>query len=99
MNLEKLLQQPGATIVDVREPWELGMGKVDGAINIPLGQVPLHIEELKNMSKPLILICQSGNRSGMAVAMLHAKGVEDVYNGGSWMDMQFVVSRIKSSKV
>ena len=34
-----------ATIVDVREPFEYQMGKVEGSINIPLGQVPGRIEE------------------------------------------------------
>ncbi|MFM8449661.1 MAG: rhodanese-like domain-containing protein [Haliscomenobacter sp.] len=99
MNLEKLLQHPEVTIIDVREPWELGMGKVEGAINIPLGQVPLKVEEFKNMAKPLVFICQSGNRSGMAVAILHAKGVQEVYNGGSWMDVRYLVNRMKTSNV
>jgi phage shock protein E len=40
------------------------------------------------MSKPLILVCQSGNRSGMALSMLKAKGVDDIYNGGSVNDVE-----------
>lgn len=29
-----------ATIVDVREPFEYEMGRVEGSVNIPLGEVP-----------------------------------------------------------
>ena len=77
-----------ATIVDVREPFEFEMGKVDGSINIPLGQIPEKIEELKTMKKPLVLCCASGGRSGQATQFLESKGVEDVHNGGGWNMVQ-----------
>ena len=73
-----------ATIVDVREPFEYQMGKVEGSINIPLGQVPDRVEEFKNMKKPLVLCCASGNRSGQATSFLIQNGIEEVYNGGGW---------------
>ena len=87
MNLKTLLQDPNATIVDVRERWEVAMGNVPGSINIPLGEVPHRVAEFRNMAKPLILICQSGNRSGIAAAILKAQGVAEVYNGGAWDDV------------
>jgi phage shock protein E len=77
-----------ATIVDVREPFEFQMGNVIGSINIPLGQIPERIEELKNMKKPLVLCCASGNRSGQATQFLKANGCEDVHNGGAWSMVQ-----------
>lgn len=73
-----------ATIVDVREPFEYQMGKVDGSINIPLGEVPRRIDEFKNMKKPLVLCCASGNRSGQATNFLAQNGVDQVFNGGGW---------------
>lgn len=73
-----------ATIVDVREPYEFQAGKVEGSINIPLGQVPERINEFKTMKKPLVLCCASGNRSGQATSFLAQNGVEDVHNGGGW---------------
>ena len=73
-----------ATIVDVREPFEYQMGKVDGSINIPLGEVPGRIDEFKNMKKPLVLCCASGNRSGQATNFLAQNGVDQVFNGGGW---------------
>lgn len=73
-----------ATIVDVREPYEFQAGKVEGSINIPLGEVPGRVEEFKNMKKPLVLCCASGGRSGQATSFLAQNGVEDVHNGGGW---------------
>jgi len=73
-----------ATIVDVREPFEYEMGRVEGSINIPLGEVPGRIDEFKNMKKPLVLCCASGNRSGQATNFLTQNGVDQVYNGGGW---------------
>jgi len=40
------------------------------------------------MSKPLILVCRSGNRSGMATTMLQNNGATEVYNGGAWDSLE-----------
>ena len=88
MNLVELLKNENATVIDVREPYEFNHGHNQGAINIPLNQVLGRSEEIAKMSKPLILVCQSGNRSGMAVSMLKAKGVDELYNGGSVNDVE-----------
>lgn len=39
------------------------------------------------MGKPIITVCQSGARSGMAKGILKAAGIE-VYNGGSWFGLR-----------
>ncbi|HHJ51107.1 MAG TPA: rhodanese-like domain-containing protein [Phaeodactylibacter sp.] len=90
MDLRDLIQADGTTIVDVREPYEYAMGHVPGSINIPLGQVPGRLEEFRAMSKPLILICASGNRSGQATHFLQMNGIQEVYNGGSWATVNFL---------
>ncbi len=89
MNMKELINHPSATIVDVREVFEFSSGHVPGSINIPLGQVPGRMEELGELDKPLILCCASGNRSGQATYFLHAKGFKDVFNGGSWRDVDY----------
>ncbi len=90
MDLRDLINTEGATIVDVREPYEYAMGHVEGSINIPLGQVPGSVDKFRNMSKPLIMICASGNRSGQATQFLQMNGIEEVYNGGSWATVRFL---------
>lgn len=89
MELKVKLSEPTATIVDVRTFGEYAGGNVAGSINIPLNEVPDRVEEFKKMSKPLILCCASGNRSGQAQRYLSQMGVEDCYNGGSWLDVNY----------
>ena len=56
-----------ATIVDVRTSEEFAGEHFTNAINIPLDQVQQRINDFKEMSKPIIAYCRSGNRSGIAV--------------------------------
>lgn len=91
-SLEQLIAE-GATIVDVRTPAEFAGGNVNGAINIPLNEIPTRVGELKNMKQPLILCCASGNRSGQACSFLSAQGI-GCLNGGGWMDVNFLVAKL-----
>ncbi len=88
MNMNEMINSPSATIVDVRSEEEFAGGNVAGSINIPLNEVPHRVEEFKNMSKPLVLCCLSGGRSGQATQYLAQRGIEDVYNGGGWSQVQ-----------
>lgn len=89
MNLEKLLKNNEALIVDVRTPGEFMGGHVNGSINIPLQEIMQRKEELAAQSKPIILCCASGNRSGQAEMLLRAAGIKECYNGGSWLDVNY----------
>ena len=84
MDIQQIINDPKATIIDVRETYEFASGHVKGSVNIPLGQIPGKVAEFKGMQKPLVFCCASGNRSGQAAGFLQAQGVEEVYNGGSW---------------
>jgi rhodanese-related sulfurtransferase len=72
-----LWQQRGARIVDVREPWEYERSHLPGAVNIPSGNLPARIGEIK---QPVVLVCASGNRSGKAARYLTEHGFTDVAN-------------------
>ena len=76
-----------ATIVDVRTPDEFAGQHIPGAINIPLDEVAQRINELKELPKPIIAYCRSGNRSGMAVAILKQNGIAEAVNGGGIDEM------------
>ena len=88
MNLNEIINNPNASIVDVRTPGEFSMGNVAGSVNIPLDQVPHKVEDFKNMSKPIVLCCASGNRSGQATMFLRHNGIDEAYNGGGWSEVQ-----------
>jgi phage shock protein E len=75
-------QNIAQTFVDVRSPEEYKDDHVAGAINIPLDQVQQRLPEFKEMAKPIITYCRSGNRSGTAVRILRQNGITDTINGG-----------------
>jgi len=88
MNINEIINHPKATLVDVRTKDEFASGHVEGSINIPLNEVPQRVAEFDEMSKPLILCCLSGGRSGQATQFLTDNGIEDVHNGGGWSQVQ-----------
>jgi hydroxyacylglutathione hydrolase len=69
----------GLVLVDVRETWEFRQGHVPQALSFPLGQLAHRVEEL-DKSKPVAVICATGNRSQSAAALLGQKGFPQVYN-------------------
>ena len=82
MNIDKY-----ATIVDVRTPDEFAGEHFPGAINITLDEVANRINDFRDFRKPIVAYCRSGNRSGMAVAMLNQNGITGAINGGGLDDM------------
>ena len=67
------------TILDIRESDELENGTLSGAIHIPMGEVPERYREL-DVTKPLIVVCRSGARSGRVTQFLAMQGFPDVRN-------------------
>ena len=90
MDLRELVNHPETTIVDVRTPSEFMSGHVEGSVNIPLDEVPYRIEEFRTMPGQIVLCCVSGGRSGQAQAYLSMHGLDNVHNGGGWMDVNFL---------
>ncbi len=82
----KPIEQP--SYVDVRTPEEFAEGHIDNAINIPLDQVPHRVSEFKDLPKPVVVYCRSGNRSGMAKTILQQNGINEVENGGGLDELQ-----------
>ena len=65
------------TIVDVRTRREFESGHIDGAINIPLGELPDRTRELSG-GGTIITVCESGYRSSLAASVLLRAGVDVV---------------------
>lgn len=86
VNFKELLDN-GAVILDVRTPGEFKSGHISGSKNFPLDQIRQKTAEIKKWNKPVITVCRSGARSGIARNILKTAGVE-VYNGGSWNGLQ-----------
>ena len=69
-------------VVDVRTPEEFQDGAYPGAINIPLDEMQLRINELGSKSREITLYCASGARSAYAQRVLMQIGYTNVTNGG-----------------
>ena len=67
--------RPSGTVVDVRERHEYAAGHVGGALLIPMGQLPSRVREL-DRSKPVYVICATGNRSLAMTDLLRAAGFD-----------------------
>lgn len=98
MDLKNIVNQPGVTIVDVRETYEFAMGHARGAINIPLSTLMNRIPEFRKMKTPIVVYCRSGSRSGQARQLLLAKGIKEVYNGGGLSDMEYYQGKTEKAQ-
>jgi len=63
----------GAMLIDVREPFEFAADHLDGAVNIPLGDLRDRLAELPR-DRELLVYCAIGERSYTAVRILMQHG-------------------------
>lgn len=77
----QLINREKAVVIDVCETEEFAAGHVGGAKNIPLNQLEEKLgAAVKNKALPVILVCQTGARSGRAVAIAKKLGYEQAQN-------------------
>jgi glyoxylase-like metal-dependent hydrolase (beta-lactamase superfamily II)/rhodanese-related sulfurtransferase len=76
-------------IVDVRNPGEVAGGTIEGAVCIPVGQLPARVDEL-DVTRPTVVYCAGGYRSSVAASVLRQRGfvdVSDIIGGyGAWIE-------------
>ena len=82
----KLDEMENVNLIDVRTNDEFNAGSVPNAINIPLNEVVNRLDELKEL-QPMLVFCAAGVRSQKAIDFLMANGVNQVENGGGWLDV------------
>lgn len=81
---QKIKTNKKVNIIDVREDFEVAMGKVVGAKHIPLGDIPDRLKEL-NKNEHYYIICQSGGRSASACEFLSYHGYQVTNVAGGMM--------------
>lgn len=78
---------PGAYLLDVREPDEWDAGHAPGAHFVPMMEIPARMAEVPT-DVDVVVVCRSGGRSGQVVSYLMGNGWDNVRNldGGmqSW---------------
>ncbi len=92
----RLEADPPPLVLDVRELWEFAEGHVPGARLIPLGELEARISEVPR-DRSILSICQVGQRSLAAAALLLSRGYQGVTNidGGTaaWLERGYAVER------
>ena len=86
----KLQEQIAAAkpfMLDVREASEVEKdGYIDGVVNIPIRQVAQNLDKLPAKDQPIVVVCGSGHRSSIVMAMLQMLGYSNVKSEAGGMN-------------
>lgn len=83
LEAKELLKNNNTVLLDVRTEAEYEKDHIMHALNIPLGLIDRAHKDIPNKNTPIIVYCQSGNRSKEAQKMLIQMGYKAVYDLGS----------------
>ena len=81
--LENLEQAP--LLLDVRQPWEYELCKLDDSVLIPMGEIPTTIDDLDE-DRETVVICHHGVRSMHIARFLERSGFTNIINLKGGMD-------------
>lgn len=73
------------TIIDVREAWELAICRLEGALHIPMDDIPDALERIPREGE-VVIMCHSGMRSAQVAFWLTMQGFTNVYNMAGGID-------------
>ena len=76
---KEFVNKDGVVLIDVREPEEFEICKINGAINTPMSSIQDTFEELDS-SKSYALYCHHGMRSMSVANFLSSKGFKSLVN-------------------
>jgi rhodanese-related sulfurtransferase len=97
-DLADQLAEQRVKVIDVREPMEYAGGHIAGSLNVPLARLP----QADLPAGPLVLVCQSGNRSARGVRTLLQRGtahpISDLEGGlPSWQQAGLPLRRLSNA--
>ena len=76
---ERLRRGDDIDVIDVREPYEWEIARIDGARLVPLAAVPAALETI-DPARDVVVLCKAGGRSATAVSHLLSVGYRRVWN-------------------
>lgn len=77
--------RPQPLLIDVREPWEVELCSIDGALHIPMHTIPLRAGELP-AERDLVIVCHHGGRSMQVAYFFERQGFASVHNLAGGID-------------
>lgn len=78
-------QKGDVVLLDVREPQELMIASIPGAVSVPMREIPARLGELET-EKPIVVLCHSGGRSRQVAGFLLSAGFKEVFNLSGGID-------------
>jgi len=66
------------TLLDVREPWEFEIARIDSAKLMPMGDVPSRAHQELDPEEHIVVMCHHGVRSMNVTVWLRQQGFENV---------------------
>jgi rhodanese-related sulfurtransferase len=96
-----LINRENALVLDVREDHEYALMHIPNSRHIPLSTLEARLNELtKFKDRPVIVSCQSGNRSGKAIQILEKNSFSKLHSLrggiGAWEEASLPLERSKA---
>lgn len=66
-SLGVIINSQNAMLIDLRDAKDFREGHISGSRNIPLSKLKDHLDELREVSRPIVMVCQMGQVAGSAV--------------------------------
>jgi len=82
-HLENCETQP--LLLDVRQPWEVDVCKIENSVLIPMSQIPAKIDSL-DAEREIVVICHHGIRSRSVGRYLEHAGFSNIINLSGGVD-------------
>jgi rhodanese-related sulfurtransferase len=73
-------------MIDVREPGEYALCRIEDSELIPMRSIPQHLNDLDNDGPPLIVFCHHGVRSLSVVDWLRRQGIQNCQSMSGGID-------------
>ena len=79
---QRLKEAHRAVLIDVREPEEFAVSRIEGSRLIPMQSVPAQLQQLESLAdeSALLILCHHGVRSLQVAAWLRERGIENCYS-------------------
>jgi rhodanese-related sulfurtransferase len=71
-----LLKEKGARLIDVREPWEFATARIEGSVEMRMGEVAARAHQELDPEERLVVVCHHGVRSMSVTVWLRNQGFE-----------------------
>ncbi|WP_033426885.1 rhodanese-like domain-containing protein [Psychrobacter lutiphocae] len=80
-----LVNSQNAQIIDIRAKKKFETGYIQGSRNIPFTQLKDHLEEIRAIDVPVVIVCDMGIQAGAAVQLIGKPNVFRLDGGiGGW---------------